>query len=46
MLAVADKREIEALNKNVDNTREETLGQVKSVLGCSFRGPFQPEFPL
>mgnify|MGYP001795621501 CR=1 FL=1 len=48
MLAVADKSELETLNKNVDNTREETLGQVKSVpvLGCSFRGPFQPELLL
>ena len=27
MLA-ADKRELETLNKNVDNTREETLGQI------------------
>ena len=36
MLAVADKSELETINKNVDNTREETLVQVKPVLGCSF----------
>ena len=46
MLAVADKRELETLNKNFDNTREETLGQGKSVLGCLFQGPFQPELLL
>ena len=46
MLSAADKRELETLNKNVDNTQIETLGQVKSVLGCSFRGPFQPELLL